>query len=91
CAECNCDAHGSVANTCGHRGQCPCHSNYAGLRCDRCAPGYYSYPSCSPCQCSPHGSHHGVCEPTAGQCECLTGFTGQQCDRCLSGAHRFPH
>uniref|UniRef100_A0A8C6ZTL4 Laminin subunit alpha 3 n=1 Tax=Nothoprocta perdicaria TaxID=30464 RepID=A0A8C6ZTL4_NOTPE len=85
--ECSCDARGSVPNTCGHRGQCLCHSNYAGLRCDRCAPGYYSYPSCSPCECSPHGSHHGVCEPTVGQCECLTGFTGQQCDRCLSGGY----
>ncbi|XP_009884960.1 PREDICTED: laminin subunit alpha-3 [Charadrius vociferus] len=89
--ECNCDAVGSAENTCGLQGQCLCHSNYAGLRCDQCAPGYYSYPSCLPCQCSPDGSQHGACEPTSGQCECQTGVTGRRCDRCLSAAHSFPY
>ncbi|XP_009072322.1 PREDICTED: laminin subunit alpha-3, partial [Acanthisitta chloris] len=89
--ECNCDGVGSVENTCGPRGQCLCHSNYAGLRCDQCAPGYYSYPSCFPCQCSPDGSQHGTCEPTSGQCPCRTGITGRRCDRCLSAASSFPY
>uniref|UniRef100_A0A8B9P0K9 Laminin subunit alpha 3 n=1 Tax=Apteryx owenii TaxID=8824 RepID=A0A8B9P0K9_APTOW len=43
------------------------------------------------CQCSPHGSHHSTCEPTAGQCECQTGVMGRQCDTCLSGAYSFPY
>ncbi|XP_010280586.1 PREDICTED: laminin subunit alpha-3, partial [Phaethon lepturus] len=89
--QCNCDAVGSVENTCGPRGQCLCHSNYAGLRCDQCAPGYYSYPSCLPCQCSPNGSQHGKCQSTSGQCECQTGVTGRRCDRCLSAANSFPY
>lgn len=46
CAECSCGAVGSLGNTCGPGGQCLCRSNYAGLRCDQCAPGYYSYPNC---------------------------------------------
>lgn len=46
CAECNCEAVGSVENTCGPSGQCLCRSNYAGLKCDQCAPGYYNYPIC---------------------------------------------
>ncbi|XP_032038553.1 laminin subunit alpha-3-like isoform X2 [Aythya fuligula] len=76
---------------CGPRGQCLCHRNFAGFKCNQCAPGYYSYPSCLPCQCSPLGSQHNTCEPTAGQCECQPGVTGRQCDRCLSAAYSFPY
>ncbi|XP_010131481.1 PREDICTED: laminin subunit alpha-3, partial [Buceros rhinoceros silvestris] len=88
---CNCDAVGSVENTCGPSGQCLCRSNYAGLRCDQCAPGYYNYPICLSCQCSPDGSQHRTCEPASGQCECQMGITGRQCDRCRSSAYSFPH
>ncbi|NXX86717.1 LAMA5 protein, partial [Urocolius indicus] len=89
--ECSCDAVGSVENACGPQGQCPCHSNYAGLRCDQCAPGYYGYPSCLPCQCSASSSQHGTREPAAGQYKHQTGVMGQRCDRCLSAADSFPH
>lgn len=44
--ECNCDSVGSVDSMCGARGQCLCHRNFAGFKCNQCAPGYYSYPSC---------------------------------------------
>ncbi|XP_048364494.1 laminin subunit alpha-3 [Sphaerodactylus townsendi] len=91
CQRCNCDAVGSVDNTCGPQGHCFCHRNYAGPQCNQCAPGYYSYPSCLPCQCSASGSYHDTCNSATGQCECRPGITGQQCNRCLSATHYFPH
>ncbi|XP_054841846.1 laminin subunit alpha-3 [Eublepharis macularius] len=88
---CTCDAVGSVDSTCSPQGHCFCHRNYAGPQCDQCAAGYYSYPSCLPCQCIASGSYHDTCNSATGQCECRPGITGQQCDRCLSAAHHFPH
>ncbi|XP_064363379.1 laminin subunit alpha-3 isoform X2 [Dromaius novaehollandiae] len=78
--ECNCGARGSVANTCGPRGQCLCHSNYAGLRCDQCAPGYYSYPSCLRInsECDPSGSFGSH----FGYCQCLQHVEGPTCSKC---------
>ncbi|NXM75990.1 LAMA5 protein, partial [Serilophus lunatus] len=92
CAECNCDGVGSVENTCDPRGQCLCHSNYAGLRCDQCAPGYYSYPSCLPlpCNCHSAGAMSPTCSPLGGQCVCRPNVIGRQCSRCQTGYYGFP-
>ncbi|KFO11861.1 Laminin subunit alpha-3, partial [Balearica regulorum gibbericeps] len=90
-AVCECNLAGTQPEVCDFLGKCLCRSGVAGLQCDRCAPGYYSYPSCLPCECSPDGSKHGTCEPTVGQCECQTGVTGRRCDRCLSTAGSFPY
>uniref|UniRef100_A0A8B9CK18 Laminin subunit alpha 3 n=1 Tax=Anser brachyrhynchus TaxID=132585 RepID=A0A8B9CK18_9AVES len=88
---CECNSAGTRPEVCDFRGRCLCHSGVRGLRCDSCQPGHHSFPFCEACQCSPLGSQHNTCEPTAGQCECQTGVTGRQCDRCLSAAYSFPY
>uniref|UniRef100_A0A8C9W9F3 Laminin subunit alpha 3 n=1 Tax=Scleropages formosus TaxID=113540 RepID=A0A8C9W9F3_SCLFO len=88
---CNCDSTGAMDQTCGPRGQCRCHSNYAGLRCDQCAPGHYGFPSCVPCQCSPDGVYEVSCEPVSGRCLCRPGVIGRSCDRCALGGLIFPN
>lgn len=35
-----------------------------------------------PCECHPHGSIHGACDPLRGQCECRPGVTGRDCSVC---------
>lgn len=46
--ECNCNGVGRLDGSCDQRtGQCTCKSNYGGMNCDECAPGYYNYPACN--------------------------------------------
>uniref|UniRef100_A0A8D3DAP7 Laminin subunit alpha 3 n=1 Tax=Scophthalmus maximus TaxID=52904 RepID=A0A8D3DAP7_SCOMX len=86
---CLCDGAGVADSVCSPSGQCICLSNFGGQECDGCAPGYYGYPDCAACRCSPEGSHGNICNPLSGQCLCLPGVVGQQCDHCASGL-RFP-
>ncbi|XP_073654199.1 agrin isoform X7 [Tursiops truncatus] len=43
----------------------------------------------SSCQCNPHGSYGGTCEPATGQCSCRPGVGGLKCDRCEPGFWNF--
>ncbi|XP_036179424.1 laminin subunit alpha-5 [Myotis myotis] len=89
CEECNCSRPGvqELADpTCDKdSGQCKCRPNVAGRRCDTCAPGFYGYPSCRPCDCHPAGSAPGVCDPLTGQCHCKENVQGPRCDQCRLG------
>ncbi|XP_075877558.1 laminin subunit alpha-3-like isoform X2 [Nelusetta ayraudi] len=51
-------------------GQCSCKSRIGGRQCDRCAPGYYRFPDCVPCDCNRGGVTPGVCHPDTGRCLC---------------------
>ncbi|XP_043794597.1 laminin subunit alpha-2 isoform X1 [Apis laboriosa] len=88
CRPCACTL-GSTKPHCDHRGQCPCRIGYAGLRCERCAKGYYGYPRCRPCGCNVAGTtrcDHEACDCNdEGQCPCKEYAVGRQCDRCKEG------
>ncbi|XP_071473325.1 agrin isoform X3 [Marmota flaviventris] len=43
----------------------------------------------STCQCNPHGSYGGTCDPATGQCSCRPGVGGLKCDRCEPGFWNF--
>ncbi|XP_011811803.1 PREDICTED: agrin [Colobus angolensis palliatus] len=43
----------------------------------------------SACQCNPHGSYSGTCDPVTGQCSCRPGVGGLRCDRCEPGFWNF--
>uniref|UniRef100_I3LGD9 Agrin n=1 Tax=Sus scrofa TaxID=9823 RepID=I3LGD9_PIG len=43
----------------------------------------------SSCQCNPHGSYSGTCDPATGQCSCRPGVGGLKCDRCEPGFWNF--
>uniref|UniRef100_A0A670YWM6 Laminin subunit alpha 2 n=1 Tax=Pseudonaja textilis TaxID=8673 RepID=A0A670YWM6_PSETE len=70
-----------------------CPSGYAGLRCERCAEGYFGQPSkpgglCQPCQCNDNldFSIPGSCDSLSGAClKCKPGTTGQYCEKCADG------
>lgn len=60
---CGCNAMGSKSSECDQKtGECPCHANFTGKKCDRCAPGYYDYPNCKPCSCLASGSKGMTCD-----------------------------
>ncbi|XP_076668102.1 wing blister isoform X2 [Andrena cerasifolii] len=88
CRPCACTL-GSTRPHCDLQGQCPCRIGYDGLRCEKCANGYYGYPRCRPCSCSFAGTldcDEGVCEcDDAGQCPCKEHATGKQCNQCKEG------
>ncbi|XP_077268130.1 wing blister isoform X1 [Temnothorax americanus] len=88
CKPCACTL-GATRSQCDHQGQCPCRIGYDGLRCERCAKGYYGYPRCRPCGCSLAGTTHcrdGVCEcDDKGQCPCKELVIGRQCNQCKEG------
>ncbi|XP_053782326.1 laminin subunit alpha-5 isoform X2 [Desmodus rotundus] len=89
CEECNCSGPGVqelTDPTCDKdSGQCQCRPHVAGRRCDTCAPGFYGYPGCRPCDCLHAGSAPGVCDPITGQCRCKENVQGPRCDQCRVG------
>ncbi|XP_066240429.1 laminin subunit alpha-5 isoform X1 [Saccopteryx leptura] len=89
CEECDCSGPGVqelTDPTCDKdSGQCKCRPHVAGRRCDTCAPGFYGYPSCHPCDCHQAGSAPGVCDPLTGQCHCKENVQGPRCDQCRLG------
>ncbi|XP_035736479.1 laminin subunit alpha-1-like [Vespa mandarinia] len=88
CKPCACTL-GSMRSQCDHRGQCVCRIGYDGLRCEKCAKGYYGYPRCRPCGCNAAGilSCDGeICDcDENGQCPCKENAVGRQCNRCKNG------
>lgn len=47
-----------------------CKPRIGGRQCDRCAPGYYRFPECIPCNCNRDGVTPDVCHPDTGRCLC---------------------
>ncbi|XP_010637029.1 laminin subunit alpha-3 isoform X1 [Fukomys damarensis] len=88
--DCDCDLQGVLPRICDNQKRCLCRPGVEGPRCDTCSMGFYSFPLCKACQCSPLGSCWTSCNHITGQCDCLPHLTGRQCDRCLSGAIDFP-
>ncbi|CAJ0584396.1 unnamed protein product, partial [Mesorhabditis spiculigera] len=83
---CDCMAAGSSSFNCQpYGGQCDCKANIIGRRCDRCAPGHYSYPDCLKCKCGPNQQ----CDEQTGQCYCAPHVDGQNCDKCVSNAYGY--
>uniref|UniRef100_A0A672HSK1 Laminin, alpha 5 n=1 Tax=Salarias fasciatus TaxID=181472 RepID=A0A672HSK1_SALFA len=88
CEVCNCSRPGvqSPDSSCDTlSGQCRCKNNVVGRQCDRCAPGFYGYPNCRPCDCNEAGTEEDVCDSFTGQCVCKENVQGSRCDQCRVG------
>ncbi|KAG9474548.1 hypothetical protein GDO78_004706 [Eleutherodactylus coqui] len=89
CEECDCSETGLQNITqpgCDiQTGQCTCKPNIMGRRCEKCAPGYYGYPNCRPCECNRAGTEQTICDPVTGQCLCKENVEGRNCDQCRLG------
>ncbi|XP_036446627.1 laminin subunit alpha-5 isoform X2 [Colossoma macropomum] len=88
CEVCNCSRPGVTAqdiNCDTHSGQCRCKTNIIGRQCDRCAPGFYGYPNCRPCDCNEAGTEKNVCDSITGRCLCKENVEGSRCDQCKLG------
>ncbi|XP_034151886.1 laminin subunit alpha-5 isoform X3 [Esox lucius] len=88
CEVCNCSRPGVATLDVGcdtDSGQCRCKSNIIGRQCDRCAPGFYGYPNCRPCDCNEAGTAEDVCDPYTGHCLCKENVQGGRCDQCRVG------
>uniref|UniRef100_A0A672MXZ0 Laminin, alpha 5 n=1 Tax=Sinocyclocheilus grahami TaxID=75366 RepID=A0A672MXZ0_SINGR len=88
CEMCNCSRPGVASLEIGcdtHNGQCRCRNNVVGRQCDRCAPGFYGYPNCRPCDCSEAGTEIDVCDYITGRCLCKENVEGSRCDQCKLG------
>uniref|UniRef100_A0A8C1UB59 Laminin, alpha 5 n=1 Tax=Cyprinus carpio TaxID=7962 RepID=A0A8C1UB59_CYPCA len=88
CEMCNCSRPGVASLEVGcdtHNGQCRCRNNIVGRQCDRCAPGFYGYPNCRPCDCSEAGTEKDVCDSITGRCLCKENVEGSRCDQCKLG------
>ncbi|XP_053101455.1 laminin subunit alpha-5 isoform X2 [Hemicordylus capensis] len=102
CIGCPCPlsvASNNFAIGCIHKGsttQCLCKPGYAGVSCERCAPGYYGNPlvigsSCQPCDCSGNADPNMLfsdCDSLTGFCTgCMYNTAGPQCEVCAPGFH----
>ncbi|KAL7397953.1 hypothetical protein ABVT39_002224 [Epinephelus coioides] len=88
CEVCNCSRPGIVSPdvSCDTlSGQCRCKNNIVGRQCDRCAPGFYGYPNCRPCDCNEAGTEEEVCDSFTGRCLCKENVQGSRCDQCRVG------
>ncbi|XP_015258525.1 PREDICTED: laminin subunit alpha-5, partial [Cyprinodon variegatus] len=88
CEVCNCSRPGVVSPdvSCDtDSGQCRCRNNVVGRQCDRCAPGFYGYPNCRPCDCNEAGTEEEVCDSFTGMCLCKENVQGSRCDQCRIG------
>uniref|UniRef100_A0A8C4F1H6 Laminin subunit alpha 3 n=1 Tax=Dicentrarchus labrax TaxID=13489 RepID=A0A8C4F1H6_DICLA len=93
CEGCECSPNGIKANAgpdCDRiTGQCTCKPRIWGRQCDRCAPGYYRFPDCVPCDCNQGGVTPAVCHPDTGRCLCKKNVAGGKCDICREGSFYF--
>ncbi|XP_030015975.1 laminin subunit alpha-3-like isoform X2 [Sphaeramia orbicularis] len=87
--ECRCDYRGTVPRVCDASGRCLCRPFVEGEQCDRCQPGYHSFPNCQECLCDGAGAADGVCSPS-GQCICLPHYVGHDCNECEPGFYGYP-
>ncbi|XP_063064918.1 laminin subunit alpha-5 isoform X2 [Engraulis encrasicolus] len=88
CEICNCSRPGVTSadiNCDTNSGQCRCKNNIIGRQCDRCAPGFYGYPNCRPCDCNEAGTESEVCDSHSGRCLCKENVEGDRCDQCRLG------
>ncbi|XP_066526408.1 laminin subunit alpha-5 isoform X2 [Hoplias malabaricus] len=88
CEICNCSRPGVTSqdiNCDTHSGQCRCKTNVIGRQCDRCAPGFYGYPNCRPCNCNEAGTEEDICDSITGRCLCKENVEGSRCDQCRLG------
>jgi laminin alpha 3/5 len=48
CSLCNCDVTGTTDEIClkDQGGICICKPNFAGEKCNQCAPGFFNFPTC---------------------------------------------
>ncbi|XP_069477011.1 laminin subunit alpha-3 isoform X2 [Ambystoma mexicanum] len=90
CEGCNCSrtgvAHYANADCDQQSGQCRCKPRVTGRQCDRCAPGYFSFPVCAACDCNTDGTQQHVCDPQTGACLCKDNVEGLKCDVCRHGS-----
>ncbi|KAM4557143.1 laminin subunit alpha-3-like [Fundulus diaphanus] len=93
CENCGCSPSGVNVNAglqCDAvTGQCSCKPRIGGRQCDRCAPGYYRFPDCLPCDCNQGGVTSEVCHPDTGRCLCKRNVVGVRCDTCREGSFYF--
>lgn len=100
CIGCPCPlsvASNNFAIGCIHKGsttQCLCKPGYAGVSCERCAPGYYGNPLvigsfCQPCDCSGNADPNMLfsdCDSLTGFCTgCMHNTAGPRCELCAPG------
>ncbi|RWS26837.1 laminin subunit beta-1-like protein, partial [Leptotrombidium deliense] len=90
---CDCYPLGSKSLICSKfGGRCECKPNVVGLRCDRCANGFYDLGAdgCKPCDCDSVGSLDNLCDQQSGQCKCKNNTYGRKCDECQPGYWNYP-
>ncbi|XP_064409675.1 laminin subunit alpha-3 isoform X2 [Latimeria chalumnae] len=90
CEGCNCSRTGIIDAAeleCDRdTGQCKCSPRIAGRQCDHCAPGFYTFPDCYPCDCNKDGAQPDVCDPQTGKCLCKENVEGTKCNTCVRGS-----
>ncbi|GCB69513.1 hypothetical protein scyTo_0013980, partial [Scyliorhinus torazame] len=94
CRQCACNGNGVDTAHClsediclcdQETGQCPCLPYVVGRGCDKCAPGFWNWPSgegCEPCLCDPQKSASNQCDELTGHCQCKDGYGGKTCSEC---------
>ncbi|XP_068087421.1 laminin subunit alpha-4 [Hyperolius riggenbachi] len=74
--------------------RCICKENFAGPKCERCAPGYFGNPlliggTCRKCDCGGNSDPNLIfedCNEVTGQCNsCMRNTTGVHCEQCAPG------
>jgi len=90
CRPCECDSEFTVGTCEPTTGRCYCKPQYAGDRCDQCAPGYYDFPTCKECDCYYNGTLNDICLPVDDACPCKYNFAGMYCDMCAPTFYDFP-
>ncbi|XP_069587314.1 laminin subunit alpha-3 [Ranitomeya imitator] len=93
CEGCNCSSTGVIQplrpECDSTSGQCRCKPRITGRQCNRCAPGYFRFPECIPCDCNSYGTEDQICDHHTGDCLCKENTEGTRCDVCRSGSFYF--
>lgn len=86
CRSCACEECG-MEHCDSYNGQCYCHENVIGEKCDSCMLDHYGFNSCEGCRsCDCDiASESSQCDEETGQCKCMPGATGRRCDQCIQG------
>ncbi|XP_065226738.1 laminin subunit alpha lam-3-like [Planococcus citri] len=93
CRPCDCHQIGSTglcladdssfSKTGEKAGTCECLEGFNGMKCDRCAPGYYNFPNCEKCNCDASGTEFS--ESCEKHCICKANVVGEMCNKCKPG------